>query len=206
MTSPNALHFDTRYHIYNRGNNREDIFVEGRNYEHFLNLYIKYVEPVAITLAYCLLRNHFHFMVRIKSETEINLWKDSQLEESKISNSNPSRRFSNFFNSYVKAINHAYGRTGSLFQHPFGRVMITDENQFWNVIAYIHQNPQKHKFVTDFRNWNWSSYNDILSNELTMVNRNEVLELFGGKQNFMELNSQWVSDANSKYMEKDDKD
>ena len=206
MTSPNPLHFDTHYHIYNRGNNREDIFIESRNYEHFLNLYIKYVEPVAVTLAYCLLRNHFHFMVRIKSETEINLWKDSQLEESKISNSNPSRRFSDFFNSYAKAINHAYGRTGSLFQHPFGRVMITDENQFWNVIAYIHQNPQKHNFVSDFRNWKWSSYNDILSNELTMVNRNEVLELFGGKQNFMELNSQWVSDANSKYMEKDDKD
>ncbi len=205
MTSPNPLHFDTHYHIYNRGNNREDIFIEERNYGHFLNLYIKYIEPVADTLAYCLLQNHFHLMVRIKSETEINLWQDSQLEVLKIKNINPSRRFSDFFNSYAKAINHAYGRTGSLFQHPFGRVMITDEKQFWNVIAYIHQNPQKHNFVNDFRNWNWSSYNDILSSELTIVNRKKVLELFGGKQNFLELNSQWVSDADIKCMDKEDR-
>jgi hypothetical protein len=67
-----------------------------------------------------------------------------------------SHQFSNFFNAYAKTINKAYGRTGSLFQHPVGRVPITTDRQFWNVIAYIHQNPQKHGFVKGFRDWTTS--------------------------------------------------
>ena len=54
------------YHIYNRGNNGENIFMEERNYTHFMNLYSRYINPIADTFAYCLLRNHFHLAVRIK--------------------------------------------------------------------------------------------------------------------------------------------
>ncbi|MBN1976347.1 MAG: hypothetical protein JW918_03000, partial [Anaerolineae bacterium] len=54
------------YHIYNRGNNGENIFIEERNYSYFLGLYAKYIEPIADTFAYVLLRNHFHLLVRIK--------------------------------------------------------------------------------------------------------------------------------------------
>jgi len=71
MTSPSPLLYDTCYHIFNRGNNRENIFVHERNYTHFMNLYSKYIEPIADTYAYCLLRNHFHLSVRIKSQEEI---------------------------------------------------------------------------------------------------------------------------------------
>jgi REP element-mobilizing transposase RayT len=58
------------YHIYNRGNNGESIFIEERNYDYFMKLYSKYISPKAETFAYCLLRNHFHFMVRIKTEND----------------------------------------------------------------------------------------------------------------------------------------
>ncbi len=71
MTGPPALLYDTYYHIYNRGTNRENIFVQERNYEHFFELYTKHIDPVADTFAYCLLRNHFHLLVRIRSEEEI---------------------------------------------------------------------------------------------------------------------------------------
>jgi putative transposase len=145
-------------------------------------------------------------MVRIKSETEIISWQESQSEKTKIQKINPSRRFSDFFNSYAKAINYAYGRTGSLFQHPFGRVMVKDTRQYWNVIAYIHQNPQKHKFTKDFRDWGMSSYRDVLSGDKTIVNRKVVLETFGRRTGFLELNSQWVSDADFKYLDKEDSD
>ncbi|MBE9507489.1 MAG: hypothetical protein IMY86_05515, partial [Chloroflexi bacterium] len=70
MSKPVPLQYGGYYHIYNRGNNREDIFVEERNYLHFLRLYAKYIGPVADTYAYCLLRNHFHFLVRIKTVGE----------------------------------------------------------------------------------------------------------------------------------------
>ena len=60
MTSPSPLEYETCYHIYNRGNNREDIFVQERNYRYFLKLYARYVDPVAETCAFCLLKNHFY--------------------------------------------------------------------------------------------------------------------------------------------------
>src|SRR6188474_2965993 len=71
VTSPSPLLYDTYYHIYNRGVNGEDIFVEERNYDLFLRLYEKHLTPVSDLLTYCLLRNHFHLSVRIKSEEEI---------------------------------------------------------------------------------------------------------------------------------------
>ena len=71
MTSPPPLLYDTYYHIYNRGVNGEDIFVEERNYDLFLRLYEKYLSPVTDLFSYCLLKNHFHVSVRIKSEEEI---------------------------------------------------------------------------------------------------------------------------------------
>ena len=58
------------YHIYNRGNNSENLFLEKRNYPYFLSLYQKHIAPVTDTFAYCLLRNHFHVAGRIKTEEE----------------------------------------------------------------------------------------------------------------------------------------
>jgi hypothetical protein len=176
MTSPSPLLYDTYYHIYNRGVNGEDIFIQERNYKLFLRLFEKHLLPVCDLFAYCLLKNHFHVSVRVKSEEEIletrktlrvsistrplatNLnfgrRRDHQNQpEQPLGSHHVSDQFSNFFNAYAKTINKAYGRTGSLFQHPFGRVPITTDKQFWNVIAYIHQNPQKHGFVKDFREW-----------------------------------------------------
>jgi hypothetical protein len=54
------------YHIYNCGNNGENLFFEERNYPYFLKLYAKYIYPVTNTYAYCLMKNHFHLLVRMK--------------------------------------------------------------------------------------------------------------------------------------------
>lgn len=110
-----------------------------------------------------------------------------------------SDQFSNFFNAYAKTINKAYGRTGSLFQHPFRRVPITTDRQFWNVIAYIHQNPQKHGFVKDFRNWKYSSYGVILNGKPVGIKRKEVLKWFGTRENYVSLHKGWVTDAQAKW-------
>jgi putative transposase len=220
MTSPSPLLYDTYYHIYNRGVNSENIFIEERNYEHFLNLYEKHLEPICDLFAYCMLRNHFHITVRVKSEEEILEYKQTLkvsetfrvLEKEKPIGSESlrsvyvSNQFSNFLNAYAKAINKAYRRTGSLFQHPFGRVPIGSDRQFWNVIAYIQQNPQKHKFVEDFRDWKYSSYGIILSEKRTSVNRDEVLKWFGSKERYLDLHKDWVTDAQSKWFAEDDYD
>jgi putative transposase len=61
-----ALEHGNYYHIYNRGINSTTLFNEKRNYQHFLNLYETHIDPIAETFAWCLMKNHFHFLVRIK--------------------------------------------------------------------------------------------------------------------------------------------
>jgi len=182
MASPSAISFDTFYHIYNRGINRGDIFIEKRNYKHFMALYTRYIEPVAETYAYCLLKNHFHILVRIRSENDI---KTPHIDS-------PSRSFSNFFNAYAKAINKAYQRTGSLFQHPFGRVVVTTKAYFIRLVVYIHQNPQKHNFVPDFRDWKYSSFGVHLSGNTTHLERGTVLDWFGGAQGYIAMHAEII--------------
>jgi putative transposase len=58
------------YHIYNRGNNKQEIFFEEKNYHHFLNLFQKYLASFVDVYAYCLMPNHFHFLIRIKETTQ----------------------------------------------------------------------------------------------------------------------------------------
>ena len=69
------------YHIYNRGINGENLFKEERNYAYFLQQYAKYLEPVVQTFAYCLLPNHFHLLVRVKTLEERVLEKNPALPE-----------------------------------------------------------------------------------------------------------------------------
>ena len=117
-----------------------------------------------------------------------------------------SQQFSNFFNAYAKAINNAYGRTGSLFEHPFGRVLITTDRQFWNVIAYIHQNPQMHGFVKDFRDWKYSSYGMILTEKPTVIKRDEVMKWFGTRDDYLSLHNQWITGTQAKWFTGNDFD
>lgn len=173
MKAPPLLIPGEYYHIYNRGNNREDIFHAPRNYAYFLTLYAKYTAPVAETYAYCLLKNHFHLLVKIYATA-----------------TNPSQAFSNFFNAYARSFNRMYGRTGALFQRPFGRRHITRDAYFTQVIQYIHHNPQKHGFVSDFREWPYSSYPVLLTDKPTFVQRASVLTWFGNAQQFAETHTQ----------------
>jgi putative transposase len=159
------------YHIYNRGNNRENLFLEERNYHHFLKLYARYVAPVADTYAYCLLKNHFHMLVRIKATAE-------QCQAGK--QLNPSQQFGHLFNACSKAINKAYGRTGSLFEHPFERKEVGSEQYLLRLMTYIHHNPQKHGLVAEFRDWPYSSYHALCSTQPTLLRRDKVLAWFGG--------------------------
>jgi putative transposase len=153
--------------------------------------------PVAGTYAYCLLPNHFHFLVRIKTEEEI----QQTLRESetrRVSGSprvslNPSQQLGNLFNADAKAINNSYGRSGSLFQNPFGRVMVTSDAHFVHLISYIHRNPERHGFVKDYRDWPHTSYRALLSDQPTRLRREEVLEWLGGAAAFQQFHMQPVS-------------
>ena len=70
MAKQEPLVYGRYYHIYNRGNNGEIIFRSEENYRFFLRQYGHYIEAVAATFAYCLLPNHFHFLIYIRSQEQ----------------------------------------------------------------------------------------------------------------------------------------
>jgi hypothetical protein len=191
MAKPIPLEYGKYYQIYNRGNNGENIFIKERNYQHFLNLYAKYILPIADTYAYNLLRNHFHLFVTIKTLSEQEEWFYQELSKTPDvypkpvwKPKKPSQQFGNLFNAYAKAINNAYYRTGSLFEHPFKRIEVTTPSYFRRLIIYIHQNAQLHGFVEDFRDWPHSSYHTHLSNKRSRLKREQVLSHFGQVHDF----------------------
>ena len=173
------------YHIYNRGNNGIDIFFENENYYHFLRLYAKYIEPIAETYAWCLLKNHFHLLVRIKEKVEIVQNELTYSTTEKPKTIDPSRQFSHLFNAYTQAVNKRHNRTGSLFETTFERKLVSSEKYFQQLIFYIHNNPVHHGFVKQMSLYPWSSYETIISNKPTKLKRAEVIELFGDVENFL---------------------
>ena len=172
------LTYGNFYHIYNRGNNHDDIFLQERNYAYFLDLWWKHVCPIAETWAYCLLKNHFHAVVYIKNKEDLPGLK------------NPSKYFSNFFNAYARGVNIATQRTGALFERPFKRIPVDSTSYLMQLIVYIHQNPQKHKFADDFREWNYSSHHLLVSEAPTRLQRERVIELFGSREDFVRIHQE----------------
>lgn len=160
---------DRYYHIFNQANGMINIFKEDRNYPFFLDKMEKHLTPVCEIIAYCLMKNHFHLVVKTKD-----------VEDSRI-----SRAFANLFIGYAKAYNKAYSRSGSLFKKPFKRKLITTEDYLKNVVMYIHCNPVKDGFKDDVIEYPWSSYHEVLDNIPTIIEREFVLELFHNQENFI---------------------
>ena len=186
---PIPLEKGNYYHIYNRGNNGIDVFFDSDSYYHFLRLYDKYISPIAETYAWCLLKNHFHILVYLKLDDEIDYSKleYSTVEKPKILD--PSKQFGHLFNAYTQAINKKFHRTGVLFEKPFERKQITSEKYLQNVIYYIHNNPVQHGFTKQMSLYPWSSFESIVSDQPTKLNRKEVIELYGTKVDFLDYHN-----------------
>jgi len=189
---------DAYYHVFNRGNNRENIFYKSENVQYFLEKYAKYMLPVVDTYAYCLLPNHFHLLVRVKTSAELlvsvatsdlpgfkNLEglvaRRNEIEIRNFIGNLVSDQFRLLFMSYAKAINKQEKRIGSLFQKNFKRLQVRSEPHLTTVVRYIHANPQLHGLCADFRDWTDSSYDAMLSERPTKLRREEVLTWFGSQ-------------------------
>jgi len=164
-----VLQIGQYYHIYNRGNNRSLIFFRLENYSYFLNLVKKYITDIAEVHSYCLLPNHFHFLIKIKDEVELN---QKYIDNDLILH----QPFANLFNAYTKAINKDQNRTGSLFQRNFKKVLINENIQLQNTIIYINTNSNHHG-LEDYKRYKFCSYQSLISNKLTAINKS-LIELY----------------------------
>ena len=187
------------FHVYSRTNNKEPLFRCDENNQYFLRQYVKYLDSFLDTFCWNLLPNHFHFLVRVKSE-DVLIKELQNLPEDELKS--VERKFLSglatvelliefewrrFLTSYAMAFNNHYNRKGNLLHRPFKRVEVNKESHFTQTIIYIHANAQRHKLCIDFRNHKWSSWHMMVSNRSTLVCRNEILNWFGGMERFIEI-------------------
>lgn len=180
--------YENYYHIYNRGNNKENLFYHPINYTYFLNNWKKYLADYLDSYAFCLLPNHFHFLSKVKPEKQILLINEKVVDI----NIFLEEQFGRFFITYSQAINKAQNRTGSLFQKRFKRIKVKTDEYFYRLVHYIHHNPVHHKLCDDIEDWNYSSFKLIQSNKPTLLRRKDLLNWFGGLKQFIEFHKKEI--------------
>ena len=182
------------YHLFNRSVARQPIFLRIYDYQRALEMikFYLYVKPglsfshyrrlssddrkqflenlenkgekqISI-LAYCLMPNHFHFLLKGLTDNGITSF------------------MGNFQNSYAKCFNAYNERNGSLFQSMFKAVRIETDEQLIHVVRYIHLNPSTAyiiKNAEDLINYRWSSFPEYFSkDESRLIDKNFVLGFF----------------------------
>ena len=162
---------DGVYHIYNRGAGRQAIFHEERNYIYLLQLLKKVTGECQISvIAYCLLPNHYHWLLRQDGEVSV------------------GKAVGRVFGSYSQAFNKAYERTGTLFEGPFKALEVDSESYFLTLCRYIHRNPVHHGFVAAPEDWLYSNYLEWIEQRAgTLVDRTLVREYFPTPQMYEEF-------------------
>jgi putative transposase len=172
------------YHIYNRGNNKQPIFFNPDNYLYFLKKVRLFLLPCCDMLAYCLMPNHFHFLIhtdnRVMTKKKIATIEKSILSEG----------IRLLLSSYTQAINKQNKTTGSLFQQNTKARTIVKGSNLYDLLCfhYIHQNPFKANLVNKMEDWEYSSFRDYLGlRNGTLCNQELAIKLLGiNKETFYE--------------------
>jgi REP element-mobilizing transposase RayT len=147
-----GFQIDSVYHLYNRGNNREPIFFAEESYRFFTEKMHKYFLKHQVELiAYCLMPNHFHIVVRQRAPNQI------------------SKALQGLMTSYVKAMNIRHHRVGHLFQGRVQSRLVETELYCINLVRYLHLNPVVAGLVRQPDAWQHSDYRRwILNSEIQL--------------------------------------
>ncbi len=180
------------YHIYNRGVDKRDIFIDTNDVKRFVesmrefnkteavvslaNLRKSKIEskalsgePLVSIVAYCLNPNHFHFILKQSVEGGI------------------SKFMQKLQGGYTYYFNVKNSRTGSLFQGTFKSHLVTNEDYFRKIIVYVNNNYQIHNITKDKINLVFASDYEYKNNNFNLVSRKEskeILEIFNGIKGF----------------------
>lgn len=173
------------YHIFNRGNNSQKIYFTDANYSFFAQKIKKHLLPHFHLLAFCLMPNHFHFLVFTKEHfNSKNFYNDYRI----------------MLSSYTRAVNKQEQRTGSLFQQNSKFKLLENNDKFYPLTCfnYIHQNPLKAKICNNLEEYKYSSYPTYISNKKTsFVSKDEAykfLDVPSNKDEFIEMTKMTIAD------------
>jgi REP element-mobilizing transposase RayT len=158
------IQIDQIYHLYNRGVDKNNIFFQKSDWEHFYHKMQYYFKPKHVSvLAYCLMPNHFHLLIEVHSEQLI------------------SKVLQPFFASYVTSVNKYHQRVGPLFQGPFKSKEVDSDQSLIHLSRYIHRNPVEAGIITDINEWRYSSY-PVYSGQKNdeFIKTDLILSIMGG--------------------------
>jgi REP element-mobilizing transposase RayT len=156
------------YHLYNRGAGRQSIFRSDADYHTALYLLKEVSRACQVTIiAYCLLPNHFHWLVRQDGATPVNML--------------PKR----VFGSYTRTFNHRYDRSGTLFEDRFEATLVDRDEYLRHLCRYIHANPVRHGIAAAPELWLYSNYQEWIGlRNGELVDRAVIQAHFGAAQKY----------------------
>lgn len=189
---------DQLYHVFNRGIERRDIFMDTRDYKRAINLIKYYIhketplrfsqlmqqpedlrerifeevyksEKLAEIISFCLMPNHFHFLLKQKVDKGVATF------------------ISNFSNAFTKYFNTKNARNGPLLQGVFKAVLVETDEQLVHLSRYIHLNPVSSSIIEDheLEFYPWSSYTEFLSSTSEKIsNPGVVLSMFKSQEDY----------------------
>lgn len=150
------------FHVFARGNNREPVFLESGDFQRFLNNLDRYQDKLRYTLlAYCLLPNHFHLLLRPNKYLMSNVMQV-------------------LLTAYTMYFHKRYNRVGHIFQGRYKSIAVEKETYLLELIRYIHLNPVRAGIVESIEQYPWSSYLKYLTTGpgVPTVESSEVLTMY----------------------------
>lgn len=186
------MHFEHEhiYHLYNKGTNGNKIFFNPDNYFFFLDKVKKHWLTYTDILSYCLMPNHFHFIIAPKPEACEYLILKDQVSHLQMLSSIIGQTLS----SYTRAINNQNFRSGTLFQKKTKAKCLTDisfvasnglrqRDYLTSCFEYVHNNPIEALLVDDLKDWPYSSWFEYFGNKMDgFCNKELLLERMGISQ------------------------
>ena len=169
------------YHVYNHAVGQELLFFNPGNYEYLLRLVKHHAAPRnAAVIAYCLMPNHYHFLLRQESEE-------------------PLSKFVNvLFNGYVQAVNRQQERKGTLFTGRFRHVWIDREAYLTHLCRYIHLNPVKAGLVARPDDWRYSNFLEWVGQRAgTLKDETFIRERFPMAGDYRQFVADWQDELTS---------
>jgi len=186
------------YHVFNRGIDHRPTFLNKRAFQRAINTLEFYQfssppmrlskflilsskerekiicqlnkrEKLVDFLAFCLMPNHFHFLIRQNADNGI------------------SKFMSNFQNSFTRYFNTGQGRVGPLFLDQFKAIRIESDEQLLHISRYIHLNPYSSFFVKkleDLNRYPWSSFPEYLHDEEKICKKEIIFSFFRNRKDY----------------------
>ncbi len=129
------------YHIITRGNQKQSVFLESKDYNKYLSLLKKYKEKYQFQLyAFCLMPNHIHLLIEVTEPQTL------------------QKTFRGLNLSYTLYFNYKYKKVGHLWQDRFKSKIIQKDEYFLECIKYIESNPIRASLTPNISDYPWSSY------------------------------------------------